>query len=51
MMLATVRLQPFHCSGGEVIGFDFVLDNELEKEVRKLKGINWCGKSECGMCL
>lgn len=43
-MLPTVRLQPFHYRGSEVIGFDLLLDNELEKEVRKLKGIRWCGE-------
>lgn len=43
-MLPTVCLQPFHYRGSEVIGFDLLLDNELEKEVRKLKGIRWCGE-------
>lgn len=43
-MQPTVRLQPFHYRGGEVIGFDLLLDNELEKEIRKLRGIKWCGE-------
>jgi site-specific recombinase XerD len=43
-MLPTVRLQPFHYRGEEVIGFDLLLDDSLEKEVRKLKGIKWCGE-------
>jgi site-specific recombinase XerD len=43
-MLPTIRLQPFHYRGKEVIGFDLLLDNTLEKEVRKLKGVKWCGE-------
>jgi integrase/recombinase XerD len=42
-MLPTVVLRPFHYRGQEVIGFDLNLDTGLEKEVRKLKGIKWCG--------
>lgn len=38
-MLPTVALHPFHYRGAEVIGFDLQLNNTLEIEVRKLKGI------------
>jgi len=38
-MLPQITLRPFHDKGEEVIGFDFNLNSELEKEVRKLKGI------------
>jgi integrase/recombinase XerD len=41
-MLPTVTLRPFHYRGGEAIGFDLNLNDTLEKEVRKLKGIKWC---------
>lgn len=42
--LPTVILRPFHYRGMEIIGLDLQLDNSLEKEVRKLKGIKWCGE-------
>jgi hypothetical protein len=43
-MLPTVVLRPFHYRGQEVIGFDLLLNNTLEKEARKLRGIKWCGE-------
>lgn len=43
-MLPTLCLQPFHYRGQEVIGFDIFLNDSLEKEIRKLKGIKWCGE-------
>lgn len=43
-MLPAVRLEPFHYRGQEVIGFNLLLDNSLEKEVRRLTGIKWCGE-------
>jgi hypothetical protein len=45
-MLPTVTFGPFHYKGEEVIGFDLNLNNELEKEVRKLRGIKWCSPNK-----
>lgn len=42
-MLPTICLRPFHYRGQEVIGFDLLLNTTLEKEIRKLRGIRWCG--------
>ena len=42
-MLPIITLQPFHYRGSELIGLDIGLDQALEKEIRKLEGIKWCG--------
>ena len=44
-MLPQITLRPFHYRGSEVIGLDIGLDQALEKEIRRLKGIKWCGRN------
>ncbi|RYZ49026.1 MAG: integrase [Sphingobacteriales bacterium] len=43
-MLPTITLRPFHYRGAEQLGLDLGLEASLEKDVRKLKGIRWCGE-------
>lgn len=38
-------LIPFHYRGGECIGINCALDKDLEKEVRRIKDINWSGEN------
>src|SRR5829696_3273283 len=42
-MLPTIVLRPFHYRAQECIGIDLQLNNSLEKEIRKIKGIKWWG--------
>jgi integrase/recombinase XerD len=44
-MLPQITLRPFHYRGSEVVGLDLGLNTTLEKEIRKLKGIKWCGSN------
>src|SRR6476661_7850382 len=44
-MLPLITLRPFHYRSAEVLGLDLGTHPELEKEVRKLKGIHWCGQN------
>jgi len=44
-MLPLIILRPFHYRSEEVLGLDLGAHSELEKEVRKLKGIRWCGQN------
>lgn len=43
-MLPTITLRPFHYRGSEQLGLDLGGEMVLEKDVRKLKGIRWCGE-------
>jgi len=44
-MLPLIILRPFHYRSEEVLGLDLGTHSELEKEMRKLKGIRWCGQN------
>jgi site-specific recombinase XerD len=42
-MLPLITLRPFHYRSEEALGLDLGQHPELEKEVRRLKSIRWCG--------
>ena len=44
-MLPLIILRPFHYRSEEALGLDLGAHPELEKVVRKLKGIRWCGQN------
>jgi integrase/recombinase XerD len=44
-MLPLITLRPFHYRSAEALGLDLGMHPELEKEVRKLKGVRWCGQN------
>jgi integrase/recombinase XerD len=44
-MLPPITLHPFHYKGDEAIGINVHFYTPLEREVRKLKGIKWCGQN------
>lgn len=43
VMLPFITLRPFHYRSEEALGLDLNGHLTLEKEIRKLKGIRWCG--------
>ncbi|RYZ59771.1 MAG: hypothetical protein EOO14_08035, partial [Chitinophagaceae bacterium] len=43
-MLPTITLRPFHYRSEEALGLDLNGHLSLEPEIRKLKGIRWCGE-------
>src|SRR5687768_16669005 len=43
-MQPPITLRPFHYRGAEQLGLDLGLEASLEKDVRKLKGVRWCGE-------
>jgi hypothetical protein len=43
-MLETIILTPFHYRGQECLGLSCSLTPALERKIRMLKGIKWCGE-------
>src|SRR5438309_5468768 len=46
-MATTIILTPFHYRAQESIGLVCLLERELELQIRKIKGIKWCGEKSC----
>jgi site-specific recombinase XerD len=44
-MLPAITLRPFHYRGAEQLGMDTHFDSALEREVRKIRGVKWCGEN------
>lgn len=47
VMIKSILLLPFHFNGTECLGIRCSLDRELEKEIRRLKGVKWSGQHRC----